>query len=233
VLHDGNFVMDGMLLPDGTPTPGLAEFTKVNQQIVFDLDDGLHVVPTATTPSSTDIYVSSRSRSERLSSRPRQYWRCLMFSPKRRATVTLPDDLVSPGDGETWLTVKAELAAPTPWADHGHEVALGQFELTVPSRVTTLPAWPPPPTRTPDQLLITLGPAQFDARTGRMLRLDGMEVDGPRLELWRGPTDNDRSSARGSFELASPEDTHGEGALGPSSAQRWRDRGLAQVGAPA
>ena len=44
--------------------------------------------------------------------------------------MTLPDDLVSPGDGETWLTVKAELAAPTPWADHGHEVAFGQFELT-------------------------------------------------------------------------------------------------------
>jgi beta-galactosidase len=74
--------------------------------------------------------------------------------------------------------------------------------------------------------VITLGPSQFDARTGRLLQLHGMEVDGPRLELWRGPTDNDRSSARGSFELASPEDTDGEGVPGPSSAQRWRDRGL-------
>ena len=34
-----------------------------------------------------------------------------------------------------------------------------------------------------------------------------MDVDGPRLELWRGPTDNDRSSARGSFELGRPEET--------------------------
>ena len=51
-------------------------------------------------------------------------------------------------------------------------------------------------------------------------------MDGPRLELWRGPTDNDRSSARGSFELASPEESLGEGAPGPSSEQRWRDRGL-------
>ena len=40
VVHDGNFVMDGMLLPDGTPTPSLAEFTRVNQPILFDLDGG-------------------------------------------------------------------------------------------------------------------------------------------------------------------------------------------------
>jgi beta-galactosidase len=58
------------------------------------------------------------------------------------------------------------------------------------------------------------------------MRLFGMDVDGPRLELWRGPTDNDRSSARGSFELASPEESLGEGAPGPSSEHRWRDRGL-------
>ena len=40
VVHDGNFVMDGMLLPDGTPTPSLAEFMRVNQPILFDLDGG-------------------------------------------------------------------------------------------------------------------------------------------------------------------------------------------------
>ena len=33
--------MDGMVLPDGTPMPSLAEFTRVNQPIIFDLDDGL------------------------------------------------------------------------------------------------------------------------------------------------------------------------------------------------
>ena len=35
VVHDGNFVMDGMVLPDGTPTPGLAEFAAVNAPITF------------------------------------------------------------------------------------------------------------------------------------------------------------------------------------------------------
>ena len=37
-MHDGNFVMDGMVLPDDTPTPGLAEFAAVNAPIVFACD---------------------------------------------------------------------------------------------------------------------------------------------------------------------------------------------------
>ena len=35
VVHDGNFVMDGMVLPDDTPTPGLAEFAAVNAPVVL------------------------------------------------------------------------------------------------------------------------------------------------------------------------------------------------------
>jgi beta-galactosidase len=37
----------------------------------------------------------------------------------------------------------------------------------------------------------TLGPAAFD-RTGRLTALSGNPVAGPRLRLWRPPTDNDR-----------------------------------------
>ena len=35
VVHDGNFVMDGMVLPDDTPTPGLAEFAAVNAPVTL------------------------------------------------------------------------------------------------------------------------------------------------------------------------------------------------------
>ena len=37
-MHDDNFVMDGMVLPDDTPMPSLAEFTAVNAPVVFDLN---------------------------------------------------------------------------------------------------------------------------------------------------------------------------------------------------
>jgi beta-galactosidase len=226
VLHDGNFVMDGMLLPDGAPTPGLAEFTRVNQPIVFDLDGGLLVVRNRYHTLSTDHLrfvaikeVNGYPVVEAELNVPR-------LLPGQVETVTVPDDLVATGDGEVWLIIKAELAAQTPWADPGHEVALGQFKLTRPGSIATLPAWPVAPAQEANEQIITLGPAQFDTQTGRLLRLLGMEVDGPRLELWRGPTDNDRGSARGSFELGRPEDTFGEGVPGPSSEQRWRERGL-------
>ena len=39
-VHDGNFVMDGMVLPDDTPTPGLAEFAAVNAPVVLAVDAG-------------------------------------------------------------------------------------------------------------------------------------------------------------------------------------------------
>ena len=38
VVHDGNFVMDGMLLSDDVPTPGLYEFKAVVQPVRFTFD---------------------------------------------------------------------------------------------------------------------------------------------------------------------------------------------------
>src|SRR3954470_22503643 len=38
VVHDGNFVMDGMVLPDDTPMPSLAEFATVQAPVIFTRD---------------------------------------------------------------------------------------------------------------------------------------------------------------------------------------------------
>ncbi|WP_240197432.1 beta-galactosidase small subunit, partial [Nonomuraea lactucae] len=39
---------------------------------------------------------------------------------------------------------------------------------------------------------VTLGGGGFDPLTGRLARLFGLDVEGPRLELWRAPVDNDQ-----------------------------------------
>jgi beta-galactosidase len=54
---------------------------------------------------------------------------------------------------------------------------------------------------------------EFDDRTGRLRQLFGLVVDGPRLELWRAPTDNDRGVA---FDTTD----------GRSDESLWRERGL-------
>jgi len=235
VVHDGNFVMDGMLLPDGTPMPSLAEFAAVNAPLVFSLDGAALQVRSRYHTLTTDHLrfvaineVAGEERSKIEFSVP-------SLAAGARTTVRLPSEaLVADPSSETWLTVHAELASDAPWAPAGHVVAWSQFDLTPrPSRLRqdearsgatrgdTIETHPKP-----GEGLATLGSGRFDLLTGRLRRLFDLQIDGPRLELWRAPTDNDRSSFRGSFELGRPEDTGGEGAPGPSSAERWRERGL-------
>ena len=227
VVHDGNFVMDGMVLPDDTPTPGLAEFAAVVQPVRFALSGGRLSVRSryhsATTEQLRFVAVLEVDGVERETAE----LEVPAVAPRRSVEVKLPPALRATHTGETWLTVRAELAADTPWAPAGHVVARGQFELSQRPRLTSEPFSPSAaPLTPPTGQTLTLGPATFEPRTGRLLTLHGVEVGGPQLELWRGPTDNDRSSSRGSYEMASPDDTLGHGVDGPSSAERWRSRGL-------
>ena len=232
VVHDGNFVMDGMVLPDDTPTPGLAEFAAVNAPLVFGLDGAeltvrnrQHTADTAglqlVAVREVDGHVVDEAELE-----------LLRTGPGCSSTLRLPDRLLgADDDAEAWLTVRAQLAAATPWAPAGHVVARAQFSLADRSPGATFRD-PAAAARTATVAPVAegagrrLGPAEFDGRSGELRRLFGLELGGPRLELWRGPTDNDRSAERGSYELAGPDETAGKGVPGPSSAQRWRDRGL-------
>ncbi len=228
VVHDGNFVMDGMVLPDDSPTPGLAEFAVVSAPLRFELDD-----TTLTIRNRYALVDTSHLRfvaTVEADGVEQQSWSLDVPVVAAGELVSVPLeqhrlDAGEAGAGERWLNVRAELATDASWATAGHVVAWAQHDLT--------PAAPPRPTlpRTPTLErapvpTLTLGPAEFDGRTGRLRGLHGVSVGGPQLELWRGPTDNDRSDRRGSFELGLPEHTNGEGAPGPSAERRWRDRGL-------
>jgi beta-galactosidase len=52
-------------------------------------------------------------------------------------------------------------------------------------------AQPPGAERDRPGAVLELGPGAFHAATGRLRRLGDLEVDGPRLDVWRAPTDND------------------------------------------
>ncbi|SDV04709.1 beta-galactosidase [Microlunatus sagamiharensis] len=233
VVHDGNFVMDGMVLPDGTPTPGLAEWAAVNAPVRLEREGStLHVRNrrhSATTEGLRLVGVRE------VNGVPDEAVRvdALPVEAGETAAVSLPGALLEadPTPGvETWLTVRVELADDTAWAPAGHVVASAQWDLTPASArlgVGVERPWSPTALSPADRSgSLRLGPAELDLATGLLTRVGDLEVSGPRLELWRAPTDNDRSDDRGSYELGAPEDTLGEGAPGPSSAARWRERGL-------
>ncbi|WP_139201827.1 glycoside hydrolase family 2 TIM barrel-domain containing protein [Curtobacterium sp. MCBA15_016] len=225
VVHDGNFVMDGLVLPDDTPTPGLAEFAAV-------------VAPIRLSASDTTVLIENRYHSASTAGL-RFHWTLSRngvvehegrFTPgviaaQSSATVPVPDEVLeaataalAPGD-ELWFDVTAELAGPTAWADTGH--VLARTQTLVASREADVPrasgqGWDGD----------RLGDGTFSAR-GDMVSWKGHEVAGPRLELWRAPTDNDSLASQGGYETADPVLTHGVGDPdAPPSATRWRERGL-------
>ena len=204
VVHDGNFVMDGMVLPDDTPTPGLAEFAAVSAPVLLaarpgslEITNRYHSVDTAHLRFVAVVEDDGAVREETELAVP-------SVPAGESATVALPTWKPAP-DAETWVTVRAELAADAPWAARGHVVSHTQFAVARPAR----PSHPPQQVRRAD----TAGDTEFDEHTGRLRRLFGLDVDGPWLELWRAPTDNDRGIANDSADRR-------------SSESRWRERGL-------
>ncbi|SDI41091.1 glycoside hydrolase family 2 TIM barrel-domain containing protein [Nonomuraea jiangxiensis] len=197
-VHDGNFVIDGLVFPDRTPSPGLLDLKKVFEPVKFEFESGvvrvvncydfadlaeLELVVTVESAAGTaEVAAGTLGPAGTLA------------VPAGGGVVKLPD--LPAGDRERWLTVRAVLAEDQPWAKAGHEVAWAQTLLAPP---------PPRPDGTAattsgtgagvgfvrDGGEITAGDSAFDAGTGRLVRLFGVEVDGPRLDLWRAPTDND------------------------------------------
>jgi beta-galactosidase len=225
VVHDGNFVMDGLVLPDGTPTPGLAEFAAVVAPIRLAVSDTTVLVEnryhSASTAGLRLCWTLSRNgvveASGRLSTG--------IVAARESATVPVPSEVLeaatselAPGD-ELWFDLTVELAGPTAWADTGHVVA--RTQRLVAARAADAPrasrqGWDGD----------RLGDGTFNAR-GDLVSWKGHEVAGPRLELWRAPTDNDSLASQGGYETADPVLTHGVGdPTAPPSATRWRDRGL-------
>ncbi|WP_369232517.1 glycoside hydrolase family 2 TIM barrel-domain containing protein [Streptomyces sp. R21] len=188
-LHDGNFVCDGLVFPDRRPSPGLVEFKKVIEPVRIDGDgaDGTVRVTNAHDFAGLDHLAFEWSyqvdgetvEAGTLSVPP--------LAPGESADVKLPSP---PGDGrgaETLWTVRALLAADTVWGPKGHQVAWAQ--LPVSERPLARVSATDGPVL--GEQLITLGPAAFDARTGALKTIGGLDVTGLRLDAWRAPTDND------------------------------------------
>ncbi|MGW4895741.1 glycoside hydrolase family 2 TIM barrel-domain containing protein [Kitasatospora sp. NPDC004240] len=208
-LHDGNFVCDGLLLPDRTPSPGLAEYRKV-------------IEPVRIEPGGTPGTVRITNLHD-FADLSRFAFTCVHgadgaaptahpvdvppLEPGGSAEVKLPP--VPDGEyGEAWWTVRAVLALAAPWAPAGHTVAWGQLPAGTGRRV--LPRARGHAPRSGDGLIL-LGPAAFDARTGTLMRLGAVPVTGPRLDVWRAPTDNDRGAPWAADEQLD---------------RRWRELGL-------
>jgi len=203
--NDGNFNINGLVFPDREPSPGLREYRKVVEPVRFESID----------PGSGEIAVENRFDFRSLGGLAGT-WRVEAdgrvldsgsvdlpdVAPGERGTVSIPVDADSlPADGEHLFTVETSLAGDAQWAEAGHTVATGQFDLSTggdPATVTPGSASPLSVERTDEGLVVSNADCRvvFDEVRGRLdsLTYRGTELvtDGPEVGLWRAPTDNDQ-----------------------------------------
>ncbi|MFI7383867.1 glycoside hydrolase family 2 TIM barrel-domain containing protein [Streptomyces sp. NPDC049813] len=180
-LHDGNFVCDGLLFPDRTPSPGLLEFKKVIEPVRFEIDARAGTARVTNRFDFRDLsgltftWSYEDGDGAAVASGPLTV---PALGPGESVTLELPPECA--GQAAGWTTLRA-------LDEDGHEVAWGQSQA---------PPAPVPAGRFEARAVagpgrITVGPGVLDARTGALRSVGGVEVAGLRLDVWRAPTDND------------------------------------------
>ncbi|MSS45962.1 DUF4981 domain-containing protein [Cutibacterium sp. WCA-380-WT-3A] len=195
-LHDSNFVCDGLVMPDRTPSPGLLEFAATMGAVRIEIDgDHQH--------DGNGVTVINRRDFADLSDLEFR-WQILDDGECVQAgmldvgalaahhtwtgTVPRPDDVTD----RMVVVVDARLIDDTIWAPAGHVVARTSALLTPPSRPSLHVSTSSQPRR--DGHGWSLGPAHFDRR-GRLVTWGGADLVAPVLDLFRAPIDNDRASS--------------------------------------
>ena len=184
-LHDGNFVADGLLFPDRTPSPGLLELKAVVAPVRIAVGEGIRI---ENLHEVRDLgHLGFRWALEE-DGEPVAEGTLEPGAVPAGEAAELPLPALPATSRESRLTIRAVLARDEPWAAAGHEVAWAQGLVASggerPRRARARAAAAGGE--------IALGPGVLDARTGRLVRIGDLALDGPRLDLWRAPVDNDR-----------------------------------------
>lgn len=199
-VHDGNFVIDGLIAADRTPRAQLADLAAVFSPVVLDVDAEAGVLRLRSRLDHTDTSrfqlswrvasASSSVDSDGLDADGVTQGRAGVFAhapvaPRGTAEIPLPPPLLAhvrtPG---VVVTIEASEIDDTPWAPRGWVVARAQVENVAAAQVR--------PVALPSPLALGLDDLHLDETTGAVTALGAQPVEQWRLELWRAPIDNDR-----------------------------------------
>ena len=211
--NDGNFITDGLVFPDKTPSPGMIEAKKVYAPVrcaAKDLKKGTVSVANHYDFLSLEHLHVTWSVSE--NGVPVQSGSLMPLDIPARSSREVKIPFAFPKNpkagAEYFLNLTFLLGRDTPWARSGHEIAWAQFALPVKSPAVKNTAKIHPFSVDMDEdaqafyagageALITL------SKTSGLITgwtIDGLPLleRGPRFNLFRAPTDNDGHRSRGS-----------------------------------
>ncbi|KFZ15053.1 hypothetical protein V501_02909 [Pseudogymnoascus sp. VKM F-4519 (FW-2642)] len=201
--NDGNFVMDGLLFSDHTPTPGLIEYKKAIEpvQVIGGSYNEVEVINRydfATLDHLQCKWSIVGDRYEELGgdiSIPKG------IQPGQTAKLAIPFTAIDNVPAGAVLQVTFTLKEATIWAEAGHEIAWGQIEL---KPATSLQSLTPPSSTCPtltqkSPTLLSISSAtsawEFNLVTGSLSswKKGGSEIihTAPVMDFYRPQTDND------------------------------------------
>jgi beta-galactosidase len=134
-VHDGNFVIDGLVFPDRTPSPGLIEYKKVIEPVRISVDARARTIGVRNLHHTRETgYLRWQwVLEEEGVALGRGELAVAVVAAGAGGSTGWPDELTGllgdAGGGELWLTVSAVLAEAESWAPAGHEVAWAQVRV--------------------------------------------------------------------------------------------------------
>jgi beta-galactosidase/beta-glucuronidase len=203
--NDGNFCINGLIWPDRKPHPAMWECKKTFQPVeVEDVDLNVGKVKITNNYDFSDLSGLDAEWELTADGEILQNGQLpkLLTLPRNSEVVTVPFTVPTLRAGtEYWLTLRFKLSESTTWAKKGHEVAWSQFK--VPFEVPLGPVLDVQGMtavrfdETEAQITVVGAKfnAIFDKKTGKLTSLKYNHIEliknGPALNVWRAPTDND------------------------------------------
>ncbi|MYL46700.1 beta-galactosidase subunit alpha [Virgibacillus halodenitrificans] len=200
---NGNFCIDGLIMPDRTPSPALLEYKKIVEPVHtkdIDLKKGKFLLENKYDFISLD-HLTLHYKLEKDEVVLQTGSIALDGIPARGSgEVQLDYSLEFPKElgSEYYLTISYVTNKNFAWVPHGHELATAQFRLPVETEALVI--MPDEELRIEDyaHTLIIFGndvEVRFDKINGQMTswKKNGVEIveQGPKLQFWRAPIDND------------------------------------------
>lgn len=199
-----DFCIDGLIMPDRTPSPGLYEYKKVIEPITttaVDIQKGIINLLSRYDFANLDRFNLVYKVMEDDVILQTGFMAVPSIEARANKDITLPYDLsvikVKPGV-HYYVNISYQLREDTSYASSGHELATAQFELPLYKEGIMV---------RPESILnvekehTTLHvkganfSLDFNLVNGNLMNIvrDGMQVlsKGPRLTLWRAPISND------------------------------------------
>lgn len=199
-----DFCIDGLIMPDRTPSPGLYEYKKVIEPITttaVDIQKGIINLLSRYDFANLDRFNLVYKVMEDDVIFQTGFMAVPSIEARANKDITLPYDLsaikVKPG-AHYYVNISYQLRKDTSYASSGHELATAQFELPLYKEGIVVR---PEGILNVEKKHTTLHvkganfSLDFNLVNGNLMNIvrDGMQVlsKGPRLTLWRAPISND------------------------------------------